>query len=118
MADSTYRVGVLLDLAAGRFRRGTKAAAKDTDRLGGSLRKAAGSGSLMGRRVTDGARRDQRTPTGLENLLSLPAAELDETPSEPAPLPVAAPAPPPEGPAQVRVQIFRGGAREEVTLEK
>ncbi|MDE0203343.1 MAG: phage tail tape measure protein, partial [Rhodospirillaceae bacterium] len=60
MADSTYRVGVLLDLAAGRYRRGAKAAAKDTDRLGGTLRKAAGSGSLMGRRVTDGARRARR----------------------------------------------------------
>lgn len=60
MADSTYRVGVLLDLAAGRFRRGAKAAAKDTDRLGGTLRKAAGSGSLMGRRVSEGARGARR----------------------------------------------------------
>lgn len=82
------------------------------------LATSKGDISLAMRSLTDGARRDQRTPTGLENLLSLPAAELDETPSEPAPLPVAAPAPPPEGPAQVRVQIFRGGAREEVTLEK
>ena len=60
MADSTYRVGVLLDLAAGRFRRGAKAAAKDTDRLGGSLRKAAGSGSLMGRRTAEGTRGARR----------------------------------------------------------
>ena len=66
MADSTYRVGVLLDLAAGRFRRGAKAAAQDTDRLGGSLRKAAGSGSLMGRNVAKGtgaARREVRRTT-------------------------------------------------------
>ena len=82
------------------------------------LATSKGDISLAMRSLTDGARRDQRTPTGLENLLSLPAAELAETPSEPAPLPVAAPAPPPQEPAQVRVQIFRGGAREEVTLEK
>ena len=60
MADSTYRVGVLLDLAAGRFRRGAKAAAKDTARLGGTLRKAGGDGSLMGRRVAEGARGARR----------------------------------------------------------
>ena len=64
MADSTYRVGVFLDLAAGRYRRGAKAAAKDTDRLGGSLRKAAGSGSLMGRRVERGARAARREVRG------------------------------------------------------
>ena len=72
MADSTYRVGVLLDLAAGRFRRGAKAAAKDTDRLGGSLRKAAGSGSLMGRNVakgTRGARREVQRTTKEANRL-------------------------------------------------
>ena len=60
MADSTYRVGVLLDLAAGRYRSGAKAAAKDTDRLGGIMRKTAGAGSLMGRRVTEGARGARR----------------------------------------------------------
>ena len=60
MADSTFRVGVLLDLAAGRFRRGAKAAAKDTDRLGGSLMKTGRSGSLMGRGVAEGARGARR----------------------------------------------------------
>ena len=64
MAGSTYRVGVLLDLAAGRFRSGAKGAAKDTDRLGGSLRKLAGSGSLMGRGVAEGARRARRALFG------------------------------------------------------
>ena len=60
MADSTYRVGVFLDLAAGRYRRGAKAAAKDTARLGGTMHKAGRSGSLMGRRATEGARRARR----------------------------------------------------------
>ena len=72
MADSTYRVGVLLNLSAGRFRRGAKAAAQDTDRLGGSLRKAAGSGSLMGRNVakgTRGARREVQRTTKDANRL-------------------------------------------------
>ncbi len=60
MTDSTYRVGVFLDLAAGRFRRGAKAAAKDTGRLGGFFRKAAGDASLMGRRVAEGSRGARR----------------------------------------------------------
>ena len=60
MADSTYRVGVFLDLAAGRYRRGAKAAAKDTDRLGGTMMKAGRAGSLMGRRAGEGARGARR----------------------------------------------------------
>ena len=60
MANSTYRVGVFLDLAAGRYRKGAKAAAADTVRLGATMRKAAGSGSLMGRRVAEGARGARR----------------------------------------------------------
>ena len=84
------------------------------------LATSKGDISLAMRSLTDGARRDQRTTTGLENLLSLPRteAEPEKTPSEPAPVPVAAPVLPPKEPSEVRVQIFRGGAREEVTLEK
>ncbi len=86
------------------------------------LATSKGDISLAMRSLTDGARRDQRTPTGLENLLSLPLTEAkpEETPSAPtpAPVPVAAPVPPRKESSEVRVQIFRGGEREEVTLEK
>ena len=57
---ATYRVGVLLDMAVGRFRRGAKAAVQDTGLLGRFLRKTAGDGSLMGRSVSEGARRASR----------------------------------------------------------
>ena len=82
------------------------------------LATSKGDISLAMRSLTDGARRDQRKPTGLENLLSLPptAGKPEGTPSGPAP--VAVSAPPPEEPGEVRVQIFRGAAREEMTLGK
>ena len=84
------------------------------------LATSKGDISLAMRSLTDGARRDRRTPTGLENLLSLPATEVkpEETPSTPAPVPVAAPVLAPKEPSQLRVQIFRGDAREEVLLKK
>lgn len=84
------------------------------------LATSKGDISLAMRSLTDGTRRDQRTPTGLENLLSLPPTEAkpEETPSEPAPVTVVAPVPPRKESREVRVQIFRGGAREEVTLER
>lgn len=75
--------------------------------------------SLAMRSLTDGRRRANLTPTAFENLLSLPSIEEKpkETPPKPT-LPVAAPAPGPKEPIEVRVQIFRGDARQEVVLKK
>lgn len=77
--------------------------------------------SLAMRSLTDDQRRANRTPTGFEHLLSLPSVEPEpkEAPPEPEPPPppVAAP-PPPEGTNEVRVQIFRGTAHQEVVLKK
>ena len=83
------------------------------------LANSRGDISLAMRSLTDGRRRGNRTPTAFENLLALPATEAEPKeapPPEPA-TPVAAP-PPPKEPTQVRVQIFRGGARQEVLLER
>ena len=85
------------------------------------LATSRGDISLAMRSLTDGRRRGNRTPTAFENLLALPATEAEpkEAPApKPAPTPVAAPPPPPKEPAKVRVQIFRGGARQEVLLER
>ncbi|MCY4441649.1 MAG: Flp pilus assembly protein CpaB [Deltaproteobacteria bacterium] len=84
------------------------------------LATSKGDISLAMRSLTDGARRDQRTPTGLENLLALPATEIkpEETPSTPTPVAAPIPVPVPKEPSPVRVQILRGSAREEVTLKK
>ncbi len=82
------------------------------------LATSRGKISLAMRSLTDGRRRDNRTPTAFENLLSLPpVAEgpQEPAPSEPTP---AAPAPAPEEPEQVRVQIFRGSAHQEVLLKR
>ncbi len=84
------------------------------------LATSRGDISLAMRSLTDGQRREDRTPTAFENLLTLPkiGPKPDEAPPRPGPAPVAAPAPPPEEPTQVRVQIFRGEARQEVLLKK
>ena len=85
------------------------------------LATSRGDISLAMRSLTDGQRRGDRTPTAFENLLSLPSTEAEPKktpPPEPAPTPVAAPPPPPKEPTQVRVQIFRGGERQEVLLNK
>ena len=84
------------------------------------LATSRGDISLAMRSLTDARRRGNRAPTAFENLLALPANEAkpkETPPPKPAPTPVAAP-PPPKKPTQVRVQIFRGGARQEVLLEK
>lgn len=84
------------------------------------LATSRGDVSLAMRSLTDGQRRDDRTPTAFENLLSLPQikAKPKEPSPKPAPTPVAAPPPPPKEPTHVRVQIYRGGARQEVLLKK
>ena len=89
------------------------------------LATSQGKISLAMRSLTDGRRRDTRTATVFENLLSLPPTEAGSNavvaePEPPAPPPPAAPPEPPAvaPPEPVRVQIFRGGAREEVMLEK
>ena len=83
------------------------------------LATSRGDISLAMRSLTDGRRRENLTPTAFENLLSLPSIEEKpkEAPPKPTP-PVAAPAPSPEEPIEVRVQIFRGDARQEVVLKK
>ena len=84
------------------------------------LATSRGDISLAMRSLTDGRRHGNRTPTAFEHLLALPAIEAEpkETPPPmPAPTPVAAP-PPPKEPTQVRVQIFRGSAHEEVILKQ
>ena len=84
------------------------------------LATAKGDVSLAMRSLTDGHRRENRTPTGFANLLSLPSTE-----AAPKAAPKAAPikaAPPPDPaqkePTHVRVQIYRGGAHQEVLLKK
>lgn len=83
------------------------------------LATSKGDIALAMRSLTDGRRRESRTPTAFENLLSLPTVETGpkEAPSELAPAPVAAAAPTPEESTRVRVQIFRGDARQEVFLK-
>ncbi len=84
------------------------------------LAASRGDISLAMRSLTDERRRGNRTPTAFENLLALPAVEVkpkEAPPPKPA-TPVAAAPPPPKEPTQVRVQIFRGGARQEVLLER
>ena len=78
------------------------------------LATSKGSISLAIRSLTDARRHDGRTLAAIENLLSPPPAE---TTVKPAPAP-REPAPAAEEPEPVRVQIFRGSAREEVLLEK
>ena len=82
------------------------------------LATSRGDISLAMRSLTDARRRENRTPTAFENLLSLPSIEAKpkETPP-PKPAPVAAPPPRPKEPTPVRVQIYRGGAHEEVLLK-
>ena len=81
------------------------------------LATSRGEISLAMRSLTDGQRRDSRTPTAFENLLSLPVAEVPQEPAPPEPGP-AAPAPAPAEPEQVRVQIFRGSAHQEVLRKR
>ena len=83
------------------------------------LATSRGNIALAMRSLTDARRRGNHAPTSFENLLALPAIAAKQTtpPPKPAPKAVAAP-PPPKKPTQVRVQIFRGGARQEVLLEK
>ncbi len=76
--------------------------------------------SLAMRSLTDGQRRDNHTPTAFKDLLALPAVEDGlENPAASQPR-AAAPAPAPArgDPEPVRVQIFRGSAREEVLLKR
>lgn len=82
------------------------------------LATSRGDISLAMRSLTDVRRREDRTPTAFENLLSLPSTETapQAVPPKPAPPPVAAPAPRLKEP--VRVQIFRAETREEVVLKK
>lgn len=82
------------------------------------LATSRGKISLAMRSLTDGRRRDNRTPTAFENVLSLPS--VAEVPQGPAPAEPgsAAPAPAPVEPEQVRVQIFRGSAHQEVLLKR
>ena len=85
------------------------------------LATSRGDIALAMRSLTDARRREKRTPTAFENLLSLPSIEArpkETPPPKPAPAPVAAPPPPPKEPTQVRVQIYRGGAHQEVLLKK
>ena len=84
------------------------------------LATSRGDIALAMRSLTDARRRENRTPTAFENLLSLPSIEArpkETPPPKPAPAPVAAPPPPPKEPTQVRVQIYRGGAHQEVLLK-
>ena len=82
------------------------------------LATSRGKISLAMRSLTDGRRRDNLTPTAFENVLSLPS--VAEVPQGPAPAEPgsAAPAPAPVEPEQVRVQIFRGSAHQEVLLKR
>ncbi len=85
------------------------------------LATSRGDVSLAMRSLTDARRREKRAPTAFENLLTLPSIEAkpkETPPPKPAPTPVAAPPPPPKEPTQVRVQIYRGSAHEEVVLKK
>ncbi len=84
------------------------------------LANSKGDISLAMRSLTDGRRRDTLTATVFENLLSLPPPpEADPEPVVVAPATAAPPPPPPPAEAEpVRVQIFRGGARQEVLLKK
>ena len=80
------------------------------------LATAKGDVSLAMRSLTDGHRRENRTPTGFANLLPLPSTE-----AAPKAAPVKAappPAPAQKEPTHVRVQIYRGGAHQEVLLTK
>ncbi len=87
------------------------------------LATSKGNISLAIRSLTDARRHDDRTRAAIENLLSRPPAEA---PANPAPVPASRepapvaeePAPVAEEPEPVRVQIFRGTAREEVLLER
>ena len=78
------------------------------------LATSRGDISLAMRPLTDGRRRDKRTPTAFENLLSLPPLA---TATEPSPGPAPA-LPPAQVPNPVRVQVFRGGDHQEVILRK
>lgn len=96
------------------------------------LATSRGDISLAMRALTDGQRRDKLTTTTFENLLSVPSEETEAKapPPPPKPLPLApppAPIPPPvvaesepeeSEPSPVRVQIFRGSARQEVLLDR
>ncbi|MCY4440195.1 MAG: Flp pilus assembly protein CpaB [Deltaproteobacteria bacterium] len=81
------------------------------------LATSRGKISLAMRSLTDAQRRDDRTPTAFENLLSLPVAKDPQEAAAPEP-PPAPPAPEPEEPEPVRVQIFRGSAHQEVLLKR
>lgn len=86
------------------------------------LANSKGDISLAMRSLTDGRRRDTLTATVFENLLSLPPVEADPEPVAARPAPAAPPPPAaktePAETEPVRVQIFRGGARQEVLLKK
>ncbi len=72
------------------------------------LATSRGDISLAMRSLTDGRRRENRTPTTFENLLSLPPIEGK---------PKETPPPPPKEPTELRVQIYRGATRQEVVLK-
>ena len=84
------------------------------------LATAKGDVSLAMRSLTDGHRRENRTPTGFANLLSLPSTEAAPKAAPKAEPVKAAPPPAPaqKEPTHVRVQIYRGGAHQEVLLTK
>lgn len=90
------------------------------------LAKSKGSISLAMRSLTDNLPGGNRTPTALEDLLSPPVAAepVADVPPAPTPAPAERFFPPPPAPAlapppppEVRVQIFRGAKREEVTVK-
>jgi len=80
-----------------------------------------GSISLAMRSLTDIRRRENRTPTAFENLLTLSSGDSEpETASAPegGPAQPVTPATVPVEPEEITVKIFRGGKRDEVTLKK
>ncbi len=113
-------------LGAGRNRQASRNAAStvtlelmppEAERL--VLATTKGSISLAMRSLTDIRRRENRTPTAFENLLTL---QSDDPEPETASAPVDGPDRPaalaPAEPEEITVKVFRGGKRDEVTLKK
>ncbi|MCY4488412.1 MAG: Flp pilus assembly protein CpaB [Deltaproteobacteria bacterium] len=82
------------------------------------LATSKGNISLAMRSLTDGGRLEDRTPVAFEHLLPLPSNEVEESPPAPPPVSAVTPAPAKEVSNRVRVQIFRGGERQEVFLKE
>ena len=113
-------------LGAGRSRQASRNAAStvtlelmppDAERL--VLATTKGNISLAMRSLTDIRRRESRTPTAFENLLTLSSGEPEpESAPEGVPAQAVTSAPAPAEPAEITVKVFRGGKRDEVTLKK